>query len=113
MTDRIRIICSNCRQTFSERANRLKPGYQVQCVHCSTLIIFDSGSEDPNIRRPLKAAREFRLAAEEALALARLAAQFLRGSRNTEIFPTLRSEYNGEQRLVPLVHATDSLACRN
>jgi hypothetical protein len=39
------------------------------------LITFDSGSEDPNIRRPLKAAREFRLAAEEALVLARLAAQ--------------------------------------
>ena len=75
MTDRIRIICSNCRQTFSERANRLKPGYQVQCVHCSRLITFDSSSEEPNIRRPLKAAREFRLAAEEALALARLAAQ--------------------------------------
>lgn len=75
MTDRIRIICSNCRQTFSERANRLKPGYQVQCVHCSRLITFDSGSEEPNIRRPLKAAREFRLAAEEALALARLTAQ--------------------------------------
>ena len=75
MTDRIRIICSNCRQTFTERANRLKPGYQVQCVHCSRLITFDSGSEEPNIRRPLKAAREFRLAAEEALALARLAAQ--------------------------------------
>ena len=56
MTDRIRIICSNCRQTFSERANRLKPGYQVQCVHCSRLITFDSGSEEPNIRRPLKAA---------------------------------------------------------
>ena len=70
MTDRIRIICSNCRQTFSERANRLKPGYQVQCVHCSRLITFDSGSEDPNIRRPLRAAREFRLAAEEALGLA-------------------------------------------
>ena len=39
MTDRIRIICSNCRQTFSERANRLKPGYQVQCVHCGDVPI--------------------------------------------------------------------------
>jgi hypothetical protein len=39
------------------------------------LITFDSGSEDPNIRRPLKAARDFRLAAEQAIVLARMAAQ--------------------------------------
>jgi hypothetical protein len=39
------------------------------------LITFDSSSEDPNIRRPLKAARDFRIAAEEAIVLARMAAQ--------------------------------------
>jgi hypothetical protein len=39
------------------------------------LITFDSSSEDPNIRRPLKAARDIRHAAEDALVLARLAAQ--------------------------------------
>ena len=75
MTDRIKIVCSACRQTFSERANRLIQGYQVQCVHCSRLLTFDNSSEDPNIRRPLKAAREFRLAEEEALVRTRLAAQ--------------------------------------
>ncbi len=75
MTDRIKIVCSNCRKMFNERAQRLKPGHQVQCPHCMRLIAFDSGSEDPNIRRPLKAARDFRLAAEEALVLARMAAR--------------------------------------
>jgi hypothetical protein len=75
LTDRIKIICSNCRKMFSERAQRLKPGYQTQCQHCMRLITFDSGSEDPNIRRPLRDARAFRLAAEEALVLARMAAQ--------------------------------------
>ena len=50
-------------------------GYQVQCPHCMNLITFDSSSEDPNIRRPLKAARDFRIAAEEAITLARMAAQ--------------------------------------
>jgi DNA-directed RNA polymerase subunit RPC12/RpoP len=75
MTDRIKIICSNCRKPFSERANRLKNGYQVQCPNCMRLITFDSGSEDPNIRRPLKAARDIRNAAEDALAMARMAAQ--------------------------------------
>jgi DNA-directed RNA polymerase subunit RPC12/RpoP len=75
MTDRIKIICSNCRKPFSDRANRLKNGYQVQCPNCMRLITFDSNSEDPNIRRPLKAARDIRHAAEDALVMARLAAQ--------------------------------------
>ena len=75
LSDRIKIICSNCRKPFSERANRLKNGYQVQCPNCMRLITFDSSSEDPNIRRPLKAARDIRNAAEDALVMARLAAQ--------------------------------------
>jgi len=75
MTDRIKIICSKCRKPFSERANRLKNGFQVQCPNSMTLITFDSSSEDPNIRRPLKAARDIRFAAETALVMARMAAQ--------------------------------------
>jgi DNA-directed RNA polymerase subunit RPC12/RpoP len=75
MTDRIKILCSRCRKPFSERAQRLRNGYQVQCPNCMNLITFDSSSEDPNIRRPLKAARDFRIAAEEAIVLARMAAQ--------------------------------------
>jgi DNA-directed RNA polymerase subunit RPC12/RpoP len=75
MTDRIKILCSKCKQPFNERAQRLRAGYQVQCPNCMKLITFDSSSEDPNIRRPLKAARDFRIAAEEAIVLARAAAQ--------------------------------------
>jgi hypothetical protein len=75
MADRIKIQCSKCRRPFSERAGRLRNGYQVQCPHCMKLITFDSSSEDPNIRRPLKEARDFRIAAEEAIVLARMSAQ--------------------------------------
>lgn len=75
MTDRIKIMCSKCRKPFSERAQRLRNGYQVQCPHCMKLITFDSSSEDPNIRRPLKAARDFRMAAEDAMVAARIADQ--------------------------------------
>jgi hypothetical protein len=75
MTDRIKIICSKCRKNFHERAQRLKPGYQTQCPHCMKLITFETDSEDPDIRRPLKAARDFRAKAEEALALARMVTQ--------------------------------------
>ena len=73
--DRIKILCSKCNKPFGERARRLRTGYQVQCPHCMKLITFDSSSVDPNIRRPLKAARDFRIAAEEAIVLARMAAQ--------------------------------------
>jgi len=59
MTDRIKILCSQCKKPFTERAQRLREGYQMQCPHCIKLITFDSSSEDPNIRRPLKAARDF------------------------------------------------------
>ena len=75
MTDRIKIVCSHCRKAFNERARRLRQGFQTQCLHCMKLITFDSSSEDPNIRRPLKAARDFRMAAEDALVLARMSAQ--------------------------------------
>jgi hypothetical protein len=74
MADRVKIQCSNCRKPFGEKAQRLRSGYQVQCPNCMRLITFDSGSEDPNIRRPLKEARDFRIAAEAAM-LARMAAQ--------------------------------------
>ena len=75
MTDRVKIVCSKCRKPFSERAQRLRNGYQVQCPNCMKLITFDSSSEDPDIRRPLKAARDFRIAAEEAIVLARMGDQ--------------------------------------
>ena len=75
MTDRVKIVCSHCRKSFNERARRLRQGFQTQCLHCMKLITFDSSSEDPNIRRPLKAARDFRMAAEDALVLARMSAQ--------------------------------------
>ena len=80
MTDRIKCLCSNCRKPFSERANDLKIGYQMQCPNCMRPITFDSGSEDPNIRRPLKAARDFRVAAETALVMARMSAQQPKGT---------------------------------
>ena len=75
MTDKIKCQCSYCRKPFSEKAARLKNGYQIQCPNCMRLITFDSSSEDPNIRRPLKAARDIRIAAETAIVMARMAAQ--------------------------------------
>jgi DNA-directed RNA polymerase subunit RPC12/RpoP len=75
MPDRVKILCSKCRKPFTERAQRLREGYQMQCPHCMKLITFDSSSEDPNVRRPLKDARDFRIRAEDAIVQARMAEQ--------------------------------------
>jgi DNA-directed RNA polymerase subunit RPC12/RpoP len=71
--DKVKCLCSKCHKPFMEKAARMKNGYQMQCPHCMKLITFDSSSEDRNIRRPLKAAREIRLAAEDAIVMAKMA----------------------------------------
>jgi DNA-directed RNA polymerase subunit RPC12/RpoP len=56
--DKIKIKCSKCSMIFSEPARRIRNGCQMQCPHCSKLITFDRASDDVNIRRALRAARE-------------------------------------------------------
>ena len=60
--DKTKIKCSKCSMMFRERVQRIRNGFQMQCPNCLKLITFDSGSEDPNIRRALKLAREHRQA---------------------------------------------------
>jgi hypothetical protein len=48
----------------------VRNGFQKQCPHCLKLITFDSSSEDNNIRRALKSARELRQALEDVAASA-------------------------------------------
>ena len=60
--DKTRIKCSKCSTVFRERAQRIRNGFQTQCPNCLRLITFDTASEDSNIRRALKSAREVRQA---------------------------------------------------
>ena len=62
--EKVRIRCSKCSQVFRERAQRIRNGFQVNCMHCNRLITFDTTSEDRNIRRALASAREIRLRLE-------------------------------------------------
>jgi phage FluMu protein Com len=62
--DRVRIRCPRCTKIFSDRAQRVRDGYQVNCEHCSRLLTLNRDSEDPFIRRALKTAREIRAAIE-------------------------------------------------
>ena len=66
MTDeKIKIKCSKCSMMFRERAQRIRNGFQMQCPNCLKLLTFDSSSEDSNIRRALKSARELRQASAD------------------------------------------------
>ena len=62
--EKVRIKCTKCSQVFRERAQKVRDGFQTNCLHCNRLITFDSGSEDRNIRRALMSAREIRMAIE-------------------------------------------------
>ena len=63
--EKVKIKCTKCSQVFRERAQRLRNGFQTNCQYCNRLITFDIGSEDKNIRRALKSAREVRMALED------------------------------------------------
>ena len=64
--DKVRIKCTKCSQVFRERAQKVRPGFQVNCQHCNRLITFELGSEDHNIRRALSSARDIRHSMEDA-----------------------------------------------
>jgi hypothetical protein len=65
--DKVKIKCSKCSMMFRERAQRVRNGFQKQCPQCLKLITFDSSSEDNNIRRALKSARELRQQAADSV----------------------------------------------
>jgi hypothetical protein len=54
--DKVRIKCPKCTKVFRERAQRVRDGFQVNCEHCSRLLTLNRDSEDPFIRRALRAA---------------------------------------------------------
>ena len=76
--EKVRIKCTKCSQVFRERAQKVRNGFQTNCQHCNRLITFELGSEDPNIRRALSNAREFRLAMETKVVSAPQGNQHLR-----------------------------------
>jgi hypothetical protein len=66
--DKVKIKCTKCSQVFRERDQEVRPNFQTNCAHCSRLITFEFGSEDPNIRRALSSAKEIRIVVEMELA---------------------------------------------
>lgn len=73
MDDKVKVRCPFCTKLFNERAQKVRDGHQVDCRHCVRLVTFTKDTEDPFMRRALKAAREVR-AVIDAEKLARLRA---------------------------------------
>ena len=62
--DKVKIRCPHCTKLFKDRASRVRDGYQVNCANCNRLLTLNVETEDPHLRRALKAAREIRTAVE-------------------------------------------------
>ena len=59
---------------FQEKANRVRDGFQVNCLNCNRLITLSKETDDPFIRRALKTAREMRTLEQDRIAAAIYAA---------------------------------------
>ena len=60
MDDRIKIVCSRCKNPFREKLSNVRNGAQTQCPQCYRAIFFDSDSQDPAIMRAMRDARRAR-----------------------------------------------------
>jgi uncharacterized C2H2 Zn-finger protein len=69
--EKVKIRCPKCSMVFRERAQKVRDGFQTNCQHCNRLITFDTGSEERDIRRALKSAKEIRFELEAAQARSR------------------------------------------
>jgi hypothetical protein len=77
MDDSVQIHCTRCKTVFRDRARRLQNGYTRQCPCCEVLLFFDEDSQNRDIKRAMRTARNVRnelRAAEAAPAPQRSAA---------------------------------------
>jgi hypothetical protein len=70
MDDSVQIRCRRCKTVFRERARRVQNGYSRQCPCCEVMIFFDEDSNEPTMRKTMRAARQLRTALREAEFLA-------------------------------------------
>jgi hypothetical protein len=65
--EKIKTRCLVCNRVFRERPNKVRDGVQLNCQNCNKLITLNRDTEDPFIRRALKAAKVVREAQQDAL----------------------------------------------
>ena len=66
MDDSVQIRCHRCKSSFRDKARRIQSGYSRQCISCETMLFFDEDSNDKNVKRTLREARQVRKALREA-----------------------------------------------
>ena len=94
MDDSVQIRCHRCKSTFREKARRLQNGYSRQCISCETMLFFDEDSNDKNVRRTLREARQVRKVLREVEAERLATKQFV--STGREVSET-RSTTSGRE----------------
>ncbi|WP_412772032.1 hypothetical protein [Nitrobacter sp.] len=67
MDDKVKIRCPACTRIFREMSSRVRDEAQVNCSNCNKLITLTKETEDPFLRRALKAASEIRAAKDKAV----------------------------------------------
>ena len=81
MDDSVQIRCHRCKSCFREKARRLQSGYSRQCISCETMLFFDEDSNDKNVRRTLREARQIRKVLREVDAQRLATKQFVSTGR--------------------------------
>ena len=66
MDDSVQLRCHRCKSTFRDKARRIQSGYSRQCISCETMLFFDEDSNDKNVKRTLREAKQVRKALREA-----------------------------------------------
>jgi hypothetical protein len=66
MDDSVQIRCHRCKSSFRDKARRIQSGYSRQCISCETMLFFDDDSNDRNVKRTLREAKQVRKALREA-----------------------------------------------
>ena len=67
MDDKIKIKCTHCSRMFRERAQKIRDGFQTNCPCCNRAVTFDAASDDVNIQRAFRSARDVRTTQELTL----------------------------------------------
>jgi len=83
MDDSVQLRCHRCKSTFRDKARRIQSGYSRQCISCETMLFFDDDSNDKNVKRTLREAKQVRKALREAEAEMIANRQFVSPGRET------------------------------
>jgi predicted nucleic acid-binding Zn-ribbon protein len=60
MLDTVQVTCTRCKTVFRERAKRMQSGYSRQCPCCEVVLFFEEDTQDVNMKKAMRSARQVR-----------------------------------------------------